>query len=140
MRPIALRETWSRFVVICAQRTYKLANRTRVTPLQVGVGTPGGTETVVHALTSAIAEEPDTVVVSVDMASAVNSIHRPPMFKALHHSAPALLRFVQWMYGDETPPSGMGISRCWNGRAQGLKIGRSTYQSSSRYHVNVAQL
>ena len=35
----------------------------RLAPLQVEVGTPGGTETVTHALASALAEDPETVVI-----------------------------------------------------------------------------
>ena len=75
----------------------------RLAPLQVGVGTPGGTETVAHALASALAEDPETVVISVDMANAFNSIHRAAMLAAVQQSAPALLPMVQWAYRDETP-------------------------------------
>ena len=63
----------------------------QVAPLQVGVGTPGGTETVAHALALALAEDPETVVISVDMANAFNSIHRAAMLAAVQQSAPALL-------------------------------------------------
>ena len=46
---------------------------------------------------------PETVVISVDMANAFNSIHRAAMLAAVQQSAPALLPMVQWAYGDETP-------------------------------------
>ena len=75
----------------------------RLVPHQVGVGTPGGTETVAHALASALAEDPETVVISVDMANAFNSIHRAAMLAAVRQSAPASLPMVQWAYGEETP-------------------------------------
>ena len=52
-----------------ALRTYGRGICAGLAPLQVGVGTPGGTDTVAHALASALAEDPETVVVSVDMAS-----------------------------------------------------------------------
>ena len=55
------------------------------------------------ALASALAQDPETVVISVDMANAFNSIHRAAMLAAVPQSAPALLPMVQWAYGDETP-------------------------------------
>ena len=56
-----------------------------------------------HALSSALAEDPETVVISVDMVNAFSSVHRAAMFAAVQQSAPALLRTVQWAYGEETP-------------------------------------
>ena len=55
VRPIAISETWYRFAGVCALRTYRRGIGARLAPLQVGVGTPGGTETVAHALASALA-------------------------------------------------------------------------------------
>ena len=56
---------------------------TGLAPLQVRVGTPGGTETVARALASALAEDSETVVITVDMANAFNSIHQAAMFAAV---------------------------------------------------------
>ena len=52
---------------------------------------------------AALADDPETVVMSVDMAHAFNSIHRAAMFAAVQQSAPALPPMVQWAYGDESP-------------------------------------
>ena len=60
---------------VCALRTYGRGIGARLAPLQVGVGIPGGTKNVVHVL----AEDPETVVISVDMANAFNSFHRAAM-------------------------------------------------------------
>ena len=103
VRPIAISEVWYRFAEVCALRTYGWGIGARFAPLQVGVCTPGGTETVAHALASALAEDPETVVISVDAANAFNSIHRAAMLAVVQRSAPALLLMVQWAYGDETP-------------------------------------
>ena len=70
-RPIAISETLYGFAGLCALHTYGRGIGARLAPLQVGVGTPGGTETVAHALASALAEDPETVVIWVDMANAV---------------------------------------------------------------------
>ena len=103
VRPIAISDTWYRFAGVCALRVYGRDIGRELAPLQVGVGTRGGTETVAHALASALAEDPEMVVISVDMANAFNSVHRAPMFAAVQRFAPALLPVVQWAYGDETP-------------------------------------
>ena len=103
MRPIAISEAWYRFAGVCALRTYGRGICAGLAPLQVGVGPPGGTDTVAHALASALAEDPETVVISVDMAHAFNSIHRSAIFAAVQQSAPALLPMMQPAYGDETP-------------------------------------
>ena len=83
MRPIAISETWYRFAEVYALQTYGRGIGAGLAPLQVGVGTPGGTETVAHALASALAEDPETVVISMDMANAFNSFHRAAMLAAV---------------------------------------------------------
>ena len=79
--------TYIKLYGVCALRTYGRGIGARLAPLQVGVGTPGGTETVAHALPSALAEDPETVVISVDMANAFNSIHRAAMLAVCTSSA-----------------------------------------------------
>ena len=112
VRPIAISETWYRIAGVCALWTYGRSIGARLAPLQVGVGTPGGTETVAHALASALAEGPETVVISVDMAIGFNSIRRAAMLAAVQQSAPALLPTVPWAYGDERPLHIVGAPEC----------------------------
>ena len=103
VRPIAIIKTCYRFAGVCALRMYGRGICARLAPLHVGVGPPGGTETVTHELASALAEDHETVFISVDMANAFNSIHRAAMLAAVRQSAPASLPMVQWAYGEETP-------------------------------------
>ena len=56
-----------------------------------------------HALASALSEDPEPVVMSVDMANAFNGIQWAAMPAAVWQSAPALLPMLQWVCGDETP-------------------------------------
>ena len=100
VRPIAISEAWYRFAGVCALRVYGREIGVGLAPLQVGVGTRGGTETVVHALSAAIAE--GMAVFSVDMKNAFNSIDRAAVFAAVKARAPALLPVVQWVYGEAT--------------------------------------
>ena len=62
---------------------------------------------------SAPTEDPETVVISVDMAMAFISIHRAAIFiiAAVQQSVPALLPMVQWAYGGETPLHVMGAPK-----------------------------
>ena len=126
LRPIAINETWYRVAGVCALRTYVRGIGARFATLQVGVGTAGGTETVAHALASALAEDPETVVISVDMANAFNSIYRTAMFAAVQQSAPALLPTVQWAYGDETPLHIVGAPEALLPSCQSVVCDRAT--------------
>ena len=126
VRPIAISETWYRFAGVCALRTYGRGIGARLAPLQAGVGTPGGTETVAHALASALAADPETVVILVDMANAFNSIHRTAMLAAVQQSAPALLPMVQWAYGDETPLHIFGAQRALLQSCHSVECDRAT--------------
>ena len=105
MRPIASSETWYSFQVagVCALQTYGRGIGGGLAPPQVGVGTPGGTETVAHALASALAEDPETVVISVDMSNAFHIFLRAAISEAVQQSAPALQPMVQWAYKQEKP-------------------------------------
>ena len=97
-RPIAVGETWLRFVCLCALATCPTIGPS-LAPLQLGVGVPGGATCVGHAIRACVADNPDTVVLQVDWANAFNSISRSEMLQAVSSHAPALLPFVQWVYG-----------------------------------------
>ena len=56
-----------------------------------------------NAPASALAEDPGTLIISVDTANAFNSVHRDSIFAAVQQSGPALLPMMQWVYGEETP-------------------------------------
>ena len=141
-RPIAISGRWYRFAGVCALRTYgRGGSGARLGPLQVGVGTPGGTETVAHAPASALAEDIEMVVISVDMASAFHSISLAAMFAAVQQSAPALLPTVQWVYGEESPlrivgyPEGTPPGMSQRGVRQGDPLGPRFLSALTLQHV-----
>ena len=85
---------------------------------------------MVHALASALAENPETVVISVDMAKAFNSVHRAAMFAAMQQPAPALLPMVQWAYGAGTPLHIVGARRALFPSCHSVECDRATLGSA----------
>ena len=100
VRPIAIGEAWYRFAGICALRECGRDIGAGLAPLQLGVGTRGGTETVVHALSSALAE--GHAVFAIDMRNAFNTVSRQAILEAVKEHAAPLLPMVQWAYGRPT--------------------------------------
>ena len=100
VRPIAIGEAWYRFAGICALRECGRDIGAGLAPLQLGVGTRGGTETVVHALSSALAE--GHAVFAIDMRNAFNTVSRQAILEAVKERAAPLLPMVQWAYGRPT--------------------------------------
>lgn len=101
VRPIAISEAWYRFAGVCALRVLNPELGETLLPLQLGVGTRGGTETVAHAVSAALEE--GLAVFTVDMQNAFNTLSRAAIFAAVKAAAPQLLPMVQWAYGEPTP-------------------------------------
>ena len=101
VRPIAIGEVWYRVAGLCALTALHELGPS-LAPLQLGVGVPGGTEAVGHAVRAALAADPEAVLLTVDQANAFNSLDRSAVFAAVKERAPALLLFVQWAYGGPT--------------------------------------
>ena len=79
LRPIAVGETLRRVVGKCLLTGVKEDMRSRLEPLQVGVGTPRGAEAAVHAArqwTERHAADPHRILVKVDLENAFNSVDR----------------------------------------------------------------
>lgn len=99
IRPIAIGEAWYRVAMHCALAAAGREAGVALAPLQVGVGTSGGVDAIAHAVTSALASDPDNVVMSVDMRNAFNTVSRAAVFAAVKEHVPTLLPVVQWAYG-----------------------------------------
>jgi hypothetical protein len=63
--------------------------------LQYGVATPGGCEAIVAGIRAYIEQEPQSLVLQVDLANAFNDVHRVAMFEELHDHFPELVPFVR---------------------------------------------
>ena len=70
-------------------------------PVQVGVGTPAGAETMLHAVQAAARRhaDGDHVLVCLDVANAFNTASREAAYKALQKNNPAMLALLEWPLG-----------------------------------------
>ena len=75
--PLAIGYLFKRLVAICANH-YVIARRSEsLTPIQLGIGVPGGAEAAVHAKRRLLLQPPtDHVVVKLDFTNAFDSVRR----------------------------------------------------------------
>ena len=104
LRPIAVGETLRRLVSKCCCHASKAMAASFLSPLQVGVGVPGGCEAVIHAVAAAIEEHghnSDMVMLKIDFTNAFNRIQRPAFLKLLSGSDQfgGLYRWARACYG-----------------------------------------
>ena len=63
-------------------------------PIQLGVGTPGGCEAAAHAARRFLETMPnDNVVVKLDFSNAFNCLHRSDVLKSIADQVPELLPY-----------------------------------------------
>ena len=75
-------------------------------PCQLGVGSKGGVEPVVHVVERALDKtlpQSYTHLVSLNFANAFNTVSRVDLAAGLRDYAPALYRAGRWIYGQPTP-------------------------------------
>jgi hypothetical protein len=94
-RPLAVGKVLHRLVA----RAVGLQLRDRFwhhfTPLQYGLATPGGCEAIVAGIRAYIKQEPQSLVLQVDLANAFNDVDRVAMFEELRDHFPELVPFVR---------------------------------------------
>ena len=89
VRPIAVGETLRRLVSKCCCHASKSSAAAFLSPLQVGVGVPGGCEAVLHAVATVIdrsGHDSDMVMLKIDFTNAFNCINRAAFLDLLHGS------------------------------------------------------
>jgi hypothetical protein len=67
-------------------------------PLQLGVSTRGGSQSIGHAIAAALEADEEAVLVFIDYKNAFNSADRTELLKAIAEHAPALLPFAVCEY------------------------------------------
>ena len=101
-RPIAVGEVLRRLVGKCLLASVKEDAQELLEPWQVGVGTSGGCEAVVHVCRRWLAQhsdDADRVIAQIDIKNAFNSLDRHEILASCREFFPSLTPWVDWTYG-----------------------------------------
>jgi hypothetical protein len=107
VRPIACGEVLRRVVASIVARQLRPAvgeyfaaspQRGVATPVQVGVGTRGGSDIMLHAIGAALDQHPEWVLLMVDYTNAFNTVSRTRFLEEVHRLFPELYPFVLSCY------------------------------------------
>ena len=98
--PIAVGFTLRRLVAKCLCRKVQKEMTVLPSPLQLGFGTSGGMEAVIHATRLFIAESsPTSCLLKMDFKNAFNTLSRDRMLESVKATVPILFPFVHYSYG-----------------------------------------
>jgi len=104
-RPIAVGEVMRRLVGKCLLASVKDDAKELLEPWQVGVGTSGGCEAVVHVCRRWLAQhrdDTDRVLAQIDIKNAFNSLDRQEILAACREFFPTITPWVDWTYGADS--------------------------------------
>ncbi len=105
LRPIAVGECLRRLVGKCLAHSASAQARERLEPLQVGVGTPGGAEAVIHVVRNWCSRhhaDPNRVLLKVDVENAFNSVDRQAILEAVREFSAALVPWADFTYANDS--------------------------------------
>ena len=97
-RPLAMGIIIRKLVSRCYTYAMKEVFAKYFSPIQFGVGIPGGTYTMVHRLSTLLAAHPDWAACTVDAANAFNSVSRASIYNELMQHFPELVPFFDMCY------------------------------------------
>jgi hypothetical protein len=100
VRPIAVGGVWVRLASVCVMAACLDAGLA-LAPLQLGVGNPGCSQSVGHAL--GLSRCPRDVTLQLDFRNAFNSVYRQALQQAGASWAPRLLFFAVRAYRSDGP-------------------------------------
>jgi len=99
IRPVAIGFTLRRLVSKCANTHGVNHPKSFLQPCQLGVGTPDGCETAIHAARRYLEYLPNNhVMVKLDFANAFNSLHRHDMLMLVFSRVPELYAYCNSTY------------------------------------------
>ena len=98
-RPIAVGEVLRRLTSKCISRSVCSDAHNILTPLQVGVGVPGGCEAIVHAVTQGVTPPEERWTLLLDFSNAFNSIDCEHMFQEVRARIPSMAAWMECCYG-----------------------------------------
>ena len=95
LRPIAIGEVLHRLTSKCAARTVLLEAICILSPLQVGVGIPGGSEAIIHSVSE------HKHILLVNFSNAFNSVSCQVLFEEVRSQIPSLSAWMECSYGSQ---------------------------------------
>ena len=105
LRPVAVGETWRRLAGKALAHEVAPELRNYLEPVQLGVGTPGGCEAVVHVVRQWMARNSGDgrrVLVTLDLANAFNSVDRSAFLTEVRRVVPGIAPWVDFCYQHES--------------------------------------
>jgi hypothetical protein len=103
LRPIAIGEIWRRLVSKCAVHEVRTPTLEYFSPHQLGVGSPGGAEAIVHTAQAIIDEfghDDSYALLKIDFKNAFNLVNRNVFLCEIKAKYPALLSWVKLCYSN----------------------------------------
>ena len=97
VRPIAIGEVFYRLAGLCALAASPGLGPS-LAPLQLGVSTRGGAQTIGHAAQAALEADDELVLFLLDIKNAFGTVSRTSVLAKVAELAPHLLPFVTWAY------------------------------------------
>jgi hypothetical protein len=108
VRPLAVGEVLHRLVARAVGLQLRYRFQQHFAPLQFEVATSGCCEVIVAGIRAYIEQEPQSLVLQVDLANAFNEVDRVAMFEKLRDHFPELVPFVRCFYAK---PSRLSLRR-----------------------------
>ena len=102
LRPVAVGEVWRRLTSKVAARTATDELRPHFEPIQLGVGSKGGCESIVHVARQWLQRNrtnPDKVLVTIDLSNAFNSVDRSAFLTEARRLCHDLVPWLDFCYG-----------------------------------------
>ena len=102
IRPIAIGTIFHKLISSAIMCNLKEKLPRTFSPVQFGVGMPGGAENIVHGIRNLLSDHPDWTLVSLDLTNAFNSVSRVAFLKQVQDKFPSILPWVWQCYGQHS--------------------------------------
>ena len=99
VRPIAIGTILRKLISLTIAITIKPRLSSFFGPFQCGVGMPGGAENVAHGIRQLLDDDPENVVVSLDLSNAFNTVSRAMFMTQIEQHFPELTSWIWRCYG-----------------------------------------
>lgn len=109
VRPIAIGTIFHKLVSSAIMSHLKEELMVFFPPVQFGVAIPGGAENVVHGVRNCLFNDPESILVSLDLKNAFNSVNRDAFIQAVREKFPSALCWTYQSYGQ---PSKLTMRGC----------------------------